>query len=433
MSNAPTGRPRASWKRRHRGLKSVVVLMLVFCGSADVGSTPAHVTLDRCMIGESTVVIGFTITKPDGTKMNGSELRASQYRTFIVVNGQTTEGTLEKDQFKLPLTLPRGPAKATVRIDTSDSGRLEQGTPTTIDVLPTIELRPPAAVEFGEVPAGCEPDAHCRRLDLSESLGLWEGAEIVVGRPVVGGESSDAIEVRIRSAGVAEELSSEGEVKTKWSPASGIEICVKPRECTTPPTKPFALTVRVAHPCVAALRESYCKHRPECPTAVFGMAPVLISAQWQPKGWWYCNRLWVFGLALALLLGILLYGFLSPNRFHRNATLRVASQHGQLKRASAKQLRSCPGGRPGLFRHATVCLNAEGFTVKPQRGALLRLKAGSASAVEISGSSQLERWERGRFRPVEGDAKRTGRSAAISVQFNTAYRIGGSLYFEVLL
>ena len=167
-----------------------------FMWSAVPAAAATALDLPRCMSAGQTVNYSF-LFKQDGRQLKNAELRQQRCRVSVVVDGTRTEGNLQKDTFVFPLNIPDKRGMVRVRVDTArEGGSWRQGVVSKIDVVPVVHLRPPSAVNFGEVPAGCGVEEHCRNVDLSGSSGLWDGARLVVSRPTT---DANAVPRTVRS------------------------------------------------------------------------------------------------------------------------------------------------------------------------------------------------------------------------------------------
>ena len=414
------------WPNLSMGRARLWLIGALVSVSAVAQAQPASLQLDRCMSGGTSMAITYTVLV-NQKKLSNAQLKEKQYRVSIVVDDKRTEGTLKGDGFLLPLNIPNRRGAVKVRVDSAQlGGPWSRGPTTKVEVLPVVHLQPPRTLDFSEVPAGCGAAEHCRAVDLSE-MGLWDGAPVVVKRPMTDANTNEAVEIRVDDGGGVKELKPNQEQKLSWSKAKGITVCLRPRTCSSLPDKPLSISLRVDHPCMGDLRKSSCKSNRGCPSGLYGNATVELNAKMIPSDWWDCNRTWVLSTLAGLILLILLYGyFIWPNRFHRHASIRIADNQRSLRRATPKALRICPGGQPGLFRHATVSLSAEGLTVKGGRGAIIRFVAGSNSTIAARCSGQLERLQRNKWKPVE-----SGSSEASSLSLSTAYRVNGNIYFDL--
>ena len=200
---------------------------------------------------------------------------------------------------------------------------------------------------------------------------------------------------------------------------------VQPRECSALPDKPLQLSVRVTDPCVGDLRKQACDGKP-CTSDEYNEVTVRLNATWQANPWFYCYRHWVYGTLGLLLLLVIVYGFVRPKRFHPQAALRIATKQTELKRASLRPLRTCVGGRHGFYRSAVVSINDGGITVRANQPHVVQLRPGDGSRIDLLVRGQLERFERGGFKPVRSE------HGGLTLEANCCYRVNGSVYFEVL-
>ena len=77
----------------------------------------------------------------------------------------------------------------------------------------------------------------------------------------------------------------------------------------------------------------------------------------------------------AVLLTIIVIGFVRPHDFDREEVIRLAKTEQALQRAGARRLRELPGGKRGFYRDARVAFDGAGNAVGGTSGASLVLRA----------------------------------------------------------
>jgi hypothetical protein len=115
-----------------------------------------------------------------------------------------------------------------------------------------------------------------------------------------------------------------------------------------------------------------------------------LSGRVLETSWLRCHAAELSAATATLLLIFALVGWLLPRRFSANDRIKLSGTERGLVAASARQLRSQPGGRGGFYRHASACFDSSGSAVRSAKRALLVLRAGK-QGVELEVRGQLER------------------------------------------
>jgi hypothetical protein len=102
--------------------------------------------------------------------------------------------------------------------------------------------------------------------------------------------------------------------------------------------------------------------------------------------WWRV----LAGIAGAILLVLIIYGYVSPYDFAAEESIRMARSEQAISRAVARRLRELPGGRRGFYRNASVGFDSSGTNVMNRKVAVVMLTARRGeTGISVSGS--LER------------------------------------------
>jgi hypothetical protein len=109
-----------------------------------------------------------------------------------------------------------------------------------------------------------------------------------------------------------------------------------------------------------------------------------------PTSWLRCHAAELTAAVTTLLVIFAVVGWMWPRRFSANDRIKLSGTERGLVAASARQLRSQPGGRGGFYRHATACFDSSGGAVRNPKRALLVLRAGKRG-VELEVRGHLER------------------------------------------
>jgi hypothetical protein len=196
-----------------------------------------------------------------------------------------------------------------------------------------------------------------------------------------------------------------GGARVELTGGIGIEVT------ETRPGQPFDVCVVVPRCCAeglsmtgGTLRIEFLQSAPAAPASLAFSVP--LAARVPKMSWFACHAAFLAAAAGLALLAVLIAGWIWPRRFAANDRVKLAGSERGLHGASARQLRSQPGGRGGFYRHATACFDAKGSALRAPRRALLVFRAGKHGRVELTARAQLEcqdartkKWEL--IRPAE--------------------------------
>ncbi|MDP7112695.1 MAG: vWA domain-containing protein, partial [Myxococcota bacterium] len=230
-----------------------------------------------------------------------------------------------------------------------------------------LELRAPAALDFGRIRAGTPTlaDDHCQVLDLSGSQGL------------------DKYTVRLELVGLDDDC----EVEPRRVTGTGAER--RPESISVPTTE-------------LAARETLCLAVPACAgevapdTAALRITPLAdgfadqqadVALVWEVEGrnWLVCNAWWLALIGTGLVAAWGIYGFVRPARFQRGTAITLAGDLRGLRRSGARTLVEIRGSSIGFYRDARLGLFADGEVHGRVRGALCRLRARRSEGLVIEG------------------------------------------------
>ena len=91
----------------------------------------------------------------------------------------------------------------------------------------------------------------------------------------------------------------------------------------------------------------------------------------------------------AIILIIIVNGFVRPKDFDSEEVIRLAQKEKGLSRAPGRRLRELPGGRRGFYRDARVAFDGTGNAIRGKSGAALVLTAARGDPM-VTGASGLE-------------------------------------------
>ena len=392
-----------------------------------------------CMsTGQSTTITLTPVDKVSGRALSEGEIKAEGLKMEFVVDGDKRRMSRSGNTFSVEWS-PDKPV-ADLRLEAhliTREGRVE-GTPLKAEVVPNVALRTSPQIDFGNVASGCEPEEHCRELELlGRGDELPEGFELVFERSSGQERGWGELELRLRQGEQVEEIERGDEVTLKWSPDTPIELCYAPPRCeSVPDPAEEELRVSPKSACLAKLDRAALKACEEagggdCKLRRRG-ARVVASAEVEATSWISCNLWWILLLIAIILAIIIAYGLLSPHDFPRAAVLQVANEERALRRDPGRPLYSVPHGRRGFYRSATCCFTPEGVTVKKGKSHALMLKAAEGGAIVLLPKGcVLERKER-KWVMLDTTGANTEALHETRANPNEIYRVnGGDFYFRI--
>ncbi len=184
-----------------------------------------------------------------------------------------------------------------------------------------------------------------------------------------------------------------------------------------------------------------CLRVARCPTGLAGGSQELILRPLEPlfqdqerrvtvqytvksRGLFDCWDWLLRWLGGALVLAVILYGWIRPQGFEPGSSIRLASSEKGLRRAPRLLLEEEPGGRTGWYRSACVYVDAGGATTRRRRDALFSCVP-SGGGVTVRSHSGIERQDR-RTRKMEPiDTREVASGTAL--QRGRLYRVGDLL------
>ncbi len=267
-------------------------------------------------------------------------------------------------------------------------GRTFRTDPHTVEVPDPPELVLPDEIVFAPVRAGTptlSPD-HCTAVDLSRSRNV-EGRAFRV--EVVAGGGCEA-EPRHRV------VDPDGD-RAVSLPLQGFEL---------PPSLELCLQVPA---CAGeeAPEGTVLRITPAIPEYADLAAEAPLRWTVERRNWLVCNLWWILLICGALFLLWLIYGFIRPARFPRDATIQVAGSERGLRRAAEEPLVEQRGSSPGFYRDARLGIHGDGSVNGRVRGAMVKIRIRRDNVLRVEGGS-LEVLDRRKRRWVTPDDVGTG-------------------------
>ena len=345
------------------------------------------------------------VTSSGNVPLTGDEIRKQGLTASIVIDGTELPMTLVGDRFEVTRTLPTGPTKLTAELVLRHATGEVRSPPDTMEVLPDAAVRMRPNIDLGTVDAGCDAEARCEPIDLSQSRALDRTA-LRVSRT----DAFDDLEVTLRRGEERYALRADHPVDLAPS-AAPLEVCWAPPGCVdAPPDLHAALTIAPADPRLATPDR---------------LASTRIAATVTPATWLTCNLWWCLIIIGGLVTLFIIWGYVRPYAFPSGAFIQVADQERRLAKDPGRPLRSVPHGRRGFYRTATCAIDPSGFTVKRSRPHVIQLKADRAGIALLPRGASLERRQRGQWVPVDRSGERHVLSGA-------TYRVNQNFVFRVL-
>jgi hypothetical protein len=279
-----------------------------------------------------------------------------------------------------------------------------------IDVMEPIELRLPAQLDLGTVPAGsaANDDRYCQWLDFSKSRGVrYQEFRVTATAP----RGCDSYPVFFDGASGIGYGPHKKPVQFELGDAQRVRICLAdvPR-CASESPAPTTFTVVAVSPDFADQKAD-------------------VELRWKVSGrsflacWWWL----IAATGGTLFVATVGYGFIRPWRFAVDDQVQLAGKREQLARAVGRRLRDLPGGRPGWYRSAAVGLLDNGQATAKVGAALVELHARKGEVI-IRSRGGLERVspQTKKMVPVPEAATRDGHVASKNVVYSA-----GSLFFQI--
>lgn len=276
-----------------------------------------------------------------------------------------------------------------------------------INIRDPIVLTLPAELDLGRIPVGSSWRINCKPLDFSGSRGVEEQEFLMHLELPPGCKStlgiSDAFG-RFLPLGADKDT----ERKLVLGLDRSVRICLEPPRCAGEKLPPAILRVTATSPDFPAEQ-----------------ATVRITWHVPGRGFLLCNLWWLASIGGALVLLLIVLGFIRPYNFGADDSVKIATKKEGLQRAVARRLRDLPGGRAGFYRSAATGLREDGSATDRLRTAQLSLHAyrGEILLRSPSGLSRLNPQTR-KLDPVEIPKE------GYALSRNVVYQVG-ALYFQI--
>lgn len=394
--------------------------------------------LGRCQQSSLNWNIALTVSDmTSGRRLSGAEIEAEQVKIEVFAGDKPMPMQLSGDDFRLAWRTQDQAGPVQVRARIASPTQSVDGPPHEIFFYTDAKVELLSQTAIGAVPGGCEPTAHCTKLDLAKSTGLWPGLPLQLTRKKpAGSEGWERATLHLRQGAKTIELRRDQPVELAYQPTQTLEVCYAAPRCEAPPgdgkqAAAEALEIRPIHFCLAE-RDDECKKNPRQPGCDKPRAAVtLIVPEVQANSWLDCNLWWILIVAGVVLLIIVVVGVVTPKQFSSSAMIRVANNDRQLRREQGRPLRREPQGKRGFYRTATVCLTDIGTTVKKSQGHVLQLRAGDKQIEIIKKGATLEKFERNAWRPVEPGGSGRDVVSERNLDSGKLYRVNNQYYFTV--
>ncbi len=395
--------------------------------------------LGRCQ--HTTLNWGIALTVTDtssGRRLTRAEIESEQVRIQLYSGATPLEMKLDGDSFQLDWRTQDQPGPVKVHARIASPTQTVDGPDHEIFFYSEARVQLLAQTAVGAVDGGCDKTAHCTKLDMGKSTGLWPGLPLQFTRkkPASADGWADAV-VHLKDGTKLIELQRDKPVELPYQPTQPLELCYAAPRCSQPPgdgklAAAEAIEIKPVHFCLAE-RDDECKKTPTAPGCQEPrMATTLLVPEVHANSWLDCNLWWILIVAGVILFLIIVAGIATPKQFSSSAMLRVANNDRQLRREQGRPLRREPQGKRGFYRTGTVCFTDIGTTVKKSQGHVLMLKAGEGKQIELhKKGATLERFERNAWRQV--DLVATGKDVLNerSLVSGGLYRVNNQFYFTV--
>lgn len=394
--------------------------------------------LGRCQQSSLNWNIALTVSDmTSGRRLSGAEIQAEQVKIAVFAGDKPMNMELTGDDFRLAWRTQEqaGPVKVKARI--ASPTQTVDGPEHEIFFYTDAKVDLLAQTPVGVVEGGCGATAHCVKLDLGKSTGLWPGLPLQLTRKKPAASDGWAkAALHLKQGDKLTELLRDKPVDLSYQPTQSVELCYAAPRCDAPPgdgklAAAEAIEIRPVHFCLDE-RDDECKKNPKQPGCDRPRsATTLLVPEVQANSWLDCNLWWILIVAGAVLLIIGVIGVVTPKQFSSSAMIRVANNDRQLRREQGRPLRREPQGKRGFYRTATVCLTDIGTTVKKSQGHVLQLRAGDRQIEIIKKGATLEKFDRNAWRPVEPGG--TGRDVISERTLDSGklYRVNNQYYFTV--
>jgi hypothetical protein len=394
--------------------------------------------LGRCQQTSLNWNIALTVSDmTSGRRLTGAEIAAEQVKIQVFSAEKPMDMQLEGDDFRLPWRTQEkaGPVKVRARI--ASPTQTVDGPDHEIFFYTDAKVDLLAQTPVGIVEGGCAQTAHCVKLDLGKSTGLWPGLALQLTRKKPAGTDGwERATLHLKQGDKTTELLRDKPVDLSYQPTQTLELCYAAPRCENPPgdgkiAAAEAIEIKPLHFCLSE-RDDECKKNPKQPGCDKPRAAVtLLVPEVQANSWLDCNLWWILIVAGVVVLIIVVVGVVTPKQFSSSAMIRVANNDRQLRREQGRPLRREPQGKRGFYRTAAICLTDIGTTVKKSQGHILQLRAGDKQIEIIKKGATLEKFDRNAWRPVEPGG--TGRDVINERTLDSGklYRVNNQYYFTV--
>lgn|GEM_PF-3414297 len=366
---------------------------------------PPTLDLPEWTLERQTLTYTLSVITAGNQPLTAAEIRAQQLTAAIVIDGAEVPMTLNGDRFEVTRVLPAGPTTLQAELVLRHPGGEIRSVPDRMDILPDAAVRLFLSLDLGLVAAGCDIDARCEPLDLSQSRAVDR-----IALRVTRTDAFDGLKTTLRRGDETFPLSAATPVELAPS-AVPLEICWAPPGCVDlPDDLHAALTIAPADARLATADRS---------------ASTRVFAEVSPSSWLACNLWWCLLVGGGLMTLFIFWGYVRPYAFPSGAFIQVADQERRLAKDPGRPLRSVPHGRRGFYRTATCAIDPSGFTVKRTRPHVLQLKADRGGIALLSRGAAVERRQRGQWVPID-------RTVEPFVLSGATYRVNQNFVFRVL-
>ena len=266
----------------------------------------------------------------------------------------------------LPVTgIFQSPGAVPWTVELVDQGQVLATLDHDVSASPNLLIVAPAALDFGQVPAGTPTlaEGHCLTLDLTGSTGLDTYAiDLAFTSPQGGCLSAPMLALEIGD-----------KLEPRALPLEAASLEGAPPLCLKVPR------------CAGETAEGVLSLKPIDPR--FASQAREIPVRWTVVGRpWYSCYGGLIGAGLLGMIGLFFAaGWIFPPRFGRELSIQIAGSEKGLARAASVRLVECRGSGPGLWRAARLGLHADGSVNGRLRGSQVRLKALRGGGIALEG------------------------------------------------